>query len=74
MRTIGARACRLPGSLRAPGRRLRAAAAGLALAIGFMASGGLAAQPQKSAPGKIHLVARDQPVRDVFLRWANRRT
>ncbi len=49
--------------------RLRVAAFGLALAAGFVALAGLASPaPSHDAPKKIRLVARDEPVRDVFLR------
>jgi type II secretory pathway component GspD/PulD (secretin) len=51
---------------------MRIAALTLALAVGFVASGGLASPaPSHDAPVKVRLVARDEPVRDVFLRLSD---
>ncbi len=51
---------------------MRIAALTLALAVGFVASGGLASPaPSQAAPVKVRLVARDEPVRDVFLRLSD---
>ncbi|MEA2664771.1 MAG: hypothetical protein QOI11_1715, partial [Candidatus Eremiobacteraeota bacterium] len=67
MRTNGSRYAEGPASPRGP--RVRAAGVALALAVVFVGSGSLAAPaPARSAPGRVHLVARDEPVRDVFLR------
>ncbi len=50
-------------------RGARAAGAALALAVALVGSAGLAAQaPAHAPPVRVHLVARDEPVRDVFLR------
>ena len=54
-----------------PRVRLRAAALALALAIGFVASAGLASPAPHDAPVKVRLIARDEPVRDVFLRLSD---
>jgi type II secretory pathway component GspD/PulD (secretin) len=50
------------------GRRARAAGAALALTAAFVGSAGLAAQAPAHGAPRVHLVARDEPVRDVFLR------
>jgi type II secretory pathway component GspD/PulD (secretin) len=55
-----------------PRGRSRFAAIALALAVGFVASGGLASPaPPHAAAVKVRLVARDEPVRDVFLRLSD---
>jgi len=67
---IGRREKRL--ALSRPRGGLRAAAFALALAAGLVASAGLASPaPSNHAPRTIQLVARDEPVRDVFLRLSD---
>ena len=55
-----------------PRGRSRWAALALALAVGFVASAGFASPaPQHAATVKVRLIARDEPVRDVFLRLSD---
>lgn len=69
MRTNGSRYAEGPASPRGP--RVRAGGVALALAVVLAGSGSLAAQtPARGAPPRVHLVARDEPVREVFLRLA----